>query len=459
MPIVSIKNPSIEDEERTYLSAEITSGTTINVADYSGFSDDDYLILGTYGKEKSELVQINDASIDSSIVLENAVKYSHPANTRVITIPFNEYSLERATSESGTFSVVATAVLQVDDEYTYYNDTAGSSTSWYKVRYYNRQDTNYSSYSDAMQATGFKANSRGRLKEMAKSLFGDRTGKWVEEDQWDDLFYQVENEVYNFRKKWAFLQTGTAFALTIGRHEEDLATKVSDIVAPEKKYVESIRISDGDLLTYKDRKDFDELMEGAQYTTLDGAITSSNTTATLLDGDLLDTSGSAYIEGSLMGITGNTANLISFDGTASAKNDGDEIWMKSELDEPQDYTIWGGMLKFNPCADTAYICHITYNKKGTPMSEDNAVSEIPRPTSLLLNGVLAYAYAIKVDEKMYKEKRAEFLNELKKRSYAERLGQKQSLTPSDETGYREGVDYVDFDKGYLKEIKNKYRSS
>lgn len=458
MPIVSIKNPDILDEEKTYLTSEITSGTTINVADYSGFSDNDYLVLGTYGKEKSEIVQINDSSIDSSIQLENAVNYSHPANTKVTVIPWNEFSLESASSETGTFAVHGTGVLQVDGEFTYYTSSS-ATTTWYKVRYYNRNDNSYSDYSDAIQAVGLKANSRGRLKEMAKSLFGDKNNKWVEEDQWDDLFYQVENEVYNYRKKWSFLQASTAFALTIGRHEEDLSSKVSDIIAPEKQYFESIRVSDGDLLIYNDIKEFDELMEGAQWTTLDAAITSSSTTALLLDGDLLDTSGSAWIEGSGIDIGGNTANVLTLGNTSATKNAGDEIWMEDELDEPTDYTIFKGMLKLNPCPDSAYIVHCNYYKKGTPMDEDNEVSQIPRPTSLLLNGVLSYAYAIKGDEAMSGSKRTEFMNELKERSYAERLGQKQALTPSEEEGYREWQDYVDFDKGMLKRIRDRYRTS
>ena len=88
------------------------------------------------------------------------------------------------------------------------------------------------------------------------------------------------------------------------------------------------------------------------------------------------------------------------------------------------------------------------------MDEDNDVSTIPWAASLLVNGVLSLCYAAKIDNAMYERKRAEFLDELRERSYAERLGQTQSLTPKD------GLPSIrDWDKGDLKEIKDEYRSN
>lgn len=175
MPMVPIRNPDISSEEKTYLTAAVSAAAaSISVADYEGFSDDDYLVLGPYGKEQTEIAQINDASIDASITLETGDPvYAHPAYTQVTRIPWNQVEISSSSTETGTYSVLATTALEVDDEYTYYNDTAGSSTTWYKVRFKNSTSSTYSGYSDPVQATGYKANSRGRMKNLVMSLFGD----------------------------------------------------------------------------------------------------------------------------------------------------------------------------------------------------------------------------------------------------------------------------------------------
>ncbi len=461
MPNVPIKNPDLSSEEHSYLTLAGTASTTnITVADYEGFSDNDYLVIGPYGKERTEILKIDDASIDATITLDSSYypAYAHPANTVVTKTPWNIYSLESGSTETGSFSVLGTAELEVDDEYSYYNDTSGTSTDWYKVRFYNSETATYSDYSDAVQAIGYKANSRGRLKEMVKSLFGDKYGKWVDDSDLDNFFYQVENEVFNYRKRWSFLQAETTFDLLPGKHSYDLSTYISDIKAPEKKYLENVWIGDNDPLVYQDRKEFDQLMEGAQYTTMRVALTGADTTAYVIDGTRLDTSGSAYIEGDLIEFTGLSGTVMSGVTGGTIHSVGEEIWMKAELDLPSDYAVWAGNLKMNPCADTAYVCNVVYYKGGVEMSEDNAVSEIPWATSLLLNGVLSYCYQTKEDEAGAQRKRAEFENELRERSFAERLGQKQSLVPSEREGYIRDLDYTDFDKGGLKWIRDRYRT-
>ena len=460
-----IKNPDISGEEHTYLTvACAASASSITIADFSGFSDNDYLVLGIYGKEKAEIVLVDDAAIDATISLDatDVLAYAHPVNTKITVIPFNQVEISSATTETGTYSVLTTIDLQVDSEYTTYDDSAAASTTWYKVRFKNSSvvTPTYSEYSDPVQATGFKANSRGRLKSAVRSLFGDKYGKWVGEDDLNNFFYQVETEVFDYRRKWSFLQTEGTFALTAGVHKYALATQLSDIKAPTKNYIENIWIHDNAPFTYKDRKEFDALLEGAKWTTLSAAIVTDATIAYLTDGDKLDDSGTCYMEGDDIAYTDITDNTMTATaGEVDADHaSGTEVWQDTELDEPAFFTIWGGDLFVSTCPDDSYVCSVNYYKAGTPMAEDNDVSEIPASSNLLIQGVLAYCYQAKEDSTLYKEKRAEFLNGLREYSSRERLGQTQALTPSDEEGYVKDVDYRDWDRGMLKEIKNEYRT-
>jgi len=457
---VPVKNPEIQDEEKTYLTAACAAAAaSISVADYSGFDDNDYLVLGPYGKEKSEIVLIDDAGIDATISLDATDRptYAHPANTKVSRMPWNQVEIRSSSTETGTFSVLATIDLEVDDEYTFYQDTTGDSDTWYKVRFKNVAAGNtYSGYSDAVQGAGYKANSRGRLKAIVLSLFGDRHGKWVDEDDLNNFFYQVESEVFDYRKKWSFLQTEGTFSLTAGVHKYALETQLTDIKSPTREYIENVWIHDNSPLDYKDRKDFDALLEGSKWTTLNGAIEAADTSITLTDGDKLEDSGTCYIEGEDIAYTDITTNTMTATaGEVDADHaDDSEVWQSTELDEPAYFTIWGGDIFVNACPDDTYVASVNYYKHGTPMDEDNDVSEIPRSTDLLVKGVLALCYAAKPDEAMYKSKRAEFETALKEMNYDERLGQSQSLTPSDDEGLPR-----DWDKGSLREIKNAYRTT
>lgn len=459
MPQIPVNNPDISQQEKTYLASAVSvDGTGLTVADYSGLSNNDYLVLGPYGKEKSEIVQIGDDNILTSFELTAALKYAHPANTVVQVMLFNEFELGSATTETGTFSDVGTAVIQPDSLQTVYNDTSGASTTWYRVRYYNDTTTSYSDYSDAVQATGYKTNSRGRLKELAVSMFGDKNEQWISNSDWDNFFLQTEQEVFVNRKKWNFLQSETAFELLEGKSEYDLSTYVPTLKENSESYIDSVWIEDNDPLKYNDKKEFNRLREGAQFTKLSGDLAASGTTAEVVDASMLDTAGTIYIAGDEIDLASVSGTTLTISNVDSAHSAGDEVWMVGELGEPAERTTWGDNLTINPTPDTAYVCHIDHYKDGVPMDEDNDVSEIPRSTKLLLDGVLSLAWQVRQDEKMYLQKRAEFENGLRELGYQERLGQKQSLTPSDEEGYVEGKDYTDFDLGNLRFISDKYRT-
>ena len=64
---------------------------------------------------------------------------------------FDYVYIYRATSETGTYTNIANQLI-TDNTYC---DEDGSTTSWYKIRFYNSDTTNYSGYSDPMQGGTF----------------------------------------------------------------------------------------------------------------------------------------------------------------------------------------------------------------------------------------------------------------------------------------------------------------
>ena len=96
---------------------------------------------------------------------------------------YNQAEIYSAASEGGSYSLVTTVDLNVDETYTIYNDTAGGSTTWYKVRYKNSVTTTYSEYSDEVQGTGFDEDSLGSMTDEVLEQFGDAISEELTRDQ------------------------------------------------------------------------------------------------------------------------------------------------------------------------------------------------------------------------------------------------------------------------------------
>ena len=64
---------------------------------------------------------------------------------------FDKAYIYRATTEAGEYSEIANQVITDNT----YSDEDGSTTSWYKIRFFNSSSENWSAYSDAMQGGTF----------------------------------------------------------------------------------------------------------------------------------------------------------------------------------------------------------------------------------------------------------------------------------------------------------------
>jgi len=125
--------------EYTELSAASdASATELKVDSTEGFSADDYIIVGNLNTEKTEIVKITSVD-DSTTLTVGTLTYAHVVNSPVRYTPYNQIKFYRSTTESGTYSVIATETMEVDNQggMTLYNDTSGTTSSWYKFTYYN----------------------------------------------------------------------------------------------------------------------------------------------------------------------------------------------------------------------------------------------------------------------------------------------------------------------------------
>jgi len=146
--IVKIVHPSIDDNENSTLTADVAvSATTFTVLNQDVFAVNDFILVESLGDEKAEIVQVKQIS-GKTITVEVAFKNAHDDGAVVTKLEYNQAKIYRATTFNGTYSLLGTAIaLNVDEQYTYYNDTTGLSSSWYKAIFrnsYSGQETSLS---------------------------------------------------------------------------------------------------------------------------------------------------------------------------------------------------------------------------------------------------------------------------------------------------------------------------
>lgn len=180
--LIEIQPPDL-GPARTRITSDVSSGATaITVANNDDFADGDYVILGKVGEEKTELVTLtgttNNDQLDSS-----AAVFDHAVGTPATEVAYDQVQIARASSESGSYSAVATIDLNLDEETTTYDDADGSTTSWYKVRYKDSDAGTYSAYSDPVQGTGYTTQSLYAMTNEVLEEFGDPNADEVSRDQ------------------------------------------------------------------------------------------------------------------------------------------------------------------------------------------------------------------------------------------------------------------------------------
>jgi len=204
--VIRIQHPDISGNEKTLLTASAVAGaTTLTVQNIEGFSVNNYLVLGTLGNEETELVQIHSSTPPSSstITLSAGITFNHAINTPVTYIPFNQVALYSASAKGGSYTIVGTATaLEVDQNFTEITDASGTSTTWYKTRYYNSTAPGtWSSYSGEIKGTGYTQNSLKKTIEKANALCDDKDNKAFTEDEKIDIVNDGYEQIINRLEK------------------------------------------------------------------------------------------------------------------------------------------------------------------------------------------------------------------------------------------------------------------
>lgn len=358
--------PDLSKYEKTYLSAdEAAAQTALSVASSQNFSANEYIIIEEPGNQLAEIRLIS--SVSAGIInVSAATTFAHNRGTIVRFIPFNQ--VEISTDDNAAFSsvtVLSTANLRVDALQTFYEHVTGAVTDYYRARFYHEQGARYSSYSEVVLATGYADNTPYYIKKRALDSLGEVRGGKITEEFLDQALMEGRRELDQDPRilRWSFRTKFDTDIGTIipGQWKVSSPTDLRDKNTP--KNILGIRIGRQNTpLDYQDRVRFNQNYTNIAHTTLNGAITTIDTSIVLTSSGDFDESGTISIAGTSVGHTVDsvayTANnestntLSGVTGIGANKASGTDVWQGASFGYPSNYTIDNGEIKFDiPFAD------------------------------------------------------------------------------------------------------------
>ena len=207
MSILRIIHPDLSGNQTTKLTAALAAaGTAVTAENTTGIVAGDYVVFGNVGDEKTEC-KLLSAVASTTAATTAAVDFAHSIGAPMTKTHYNQVRIQSASSETGTYSTLATVDIQWDAEHTLYEHTAGASTTWYKFAYYDADDNNITDYSDAIQATGYKVRSLGAMIARIRTILRIKNDyDVITDDEITDMINESHLDL-SAERNWPFLES------------------------------------------------------------------------------------------------------------------------------------------------------------------------------------------------------------------------------------------------------------
>jgi hypothetical protein len=378
MAIVSFRHPDSIKEYTRITERIAAAGTTLKVKNTEGFSANDYIIIGSVGSEKTEIKKITTVDSVTQLTIA-ATSFAHNIDDPVAYTPYNQMEFYSASTKTGTKTVQGAKVdLEVDDFVTEVNLSAVSS-GYVFSRFYNSTSTSFSSYSPAVDVSGFAENSLRHCIDMARLRAQEKTEKMVTDNDLLNVAKECADIIETHRKKWGFTQETAYTDLTAAVQSY---YRPADLAGPDS--IERVFLGyDHEELTYVDNKDFWWKMRSFPKTHLTAQADSGATTLTVKDTSAFGTTGTLALSNNLdVSYTGKTyRSFTGVSGISTTHTANTEIFQNGDLDQPTHYSWWKNHILVYPAPDKFYNMHVDYYET-IPRMTDVTVSTVVTMPSL-----------------------------------------------------------------------------
>lgn len=195
--IVKALHPSIDGNPRTNLTIKaLAAQADLVVQNPTDFSANDLLVIGTHRQELTEIKKILSIS-GKTITLSANLVNTHPENTRITFIKYDQIKFYKASSINGSYSLATTKNIAIDEPHTLYDDITALSTDYYKIRYYNSYTDELSVMSDPIGASGFPRYALKSIQDAMYKKFGDKKEQFLDRDEITDWVNELKDDMVN----------------------------------------------------------------------------------------------------------------------------------------------------------------------------------------------------------------------------------------------------------------------
>jgi len=404
-----------KNSKRTNMIADASSGdTAISVANYNDLADNMYLLVGEWGEPTAEIVQINDASVDTTVTI-GALVNDHYTDTPITVIPYDKVEFARATTlvdPNGAGSVTQlgsdVAIMAYRHE-TVYNDDI-NSTGYAYARFQNTEDTSYSEYSVGVSYDGNAYNSVEKMCQEAVDLVGINIG---DEHATEKELIRDLNQCQNIITKsqdWVFELENDDTSITSTLNEYIYSLSSLSMKYPNSKQGIMNAKFGSTVIEYKDWHEFERFLEGTAKTTAAATGAVGATTLTLTDSNEFAASGTVYVGTNSVTYTANNKTTgvlsgIATSGSYSIETEittGDVVWQGANPGVPDRYSIFSGSLYLNVPVESGEAgkkIKLKYLKKLDRFTDFSNTTDIPFYEAL----PFYLAYKIEIRRKNYPE--------------------------------------------------------
>lgn len=405
----------LQDVESTTIELDSVAGaSTYTVKSIVSFGVGDYILVGEFGQEDSEIVRLHASSAPTgtTITLSAACTFAHDRSTQIYRIDRNQVEFSRATTLAGSKSVLSTVDINAQSEFTVYQDVT-NTTGFGFYRYSNSGDVTFTGYSESYPYAGYSDSSLKAIFDSALLSIGlvDEDGvpqftRGVTRQAALQAARDCQSELAGKRKRWSYL---TNFNYSIGEIEtgEDTYALPTDVEQDGGSSILSVRIASEREMRRIDKIWLDSRRENVVKTTLGAAITStSDITVTLTDSSDLEDTGSfdvpnddfSVFDTILFTANNRSTNVVSgVTGITTTHVNGANVWQGASFDLPTRFTVFEGNLVLDQPPSASYNGRNLYiDAYVTPTLVDDLADE-PEFPAYVIKPYIAYKLALILD--------------------------------------------------------------
>ena len=410
-PVLRFKNGKLIVDNGQLMSAAVQSSilaeqatagdAQIFLQDYTGFLDNQALLIEDFGSETAEVVTVNGTpAVNTGAVLDTVLVRSHPVGSKVYILEFDQIEFSHSVTATGSKTTLTTTLgsglvsLQADTKLQLYNETQYTS-GYYFARYKHSIAGTFSDYTDPLVYGGWDQNTVGYMIDRALSDLSETLSNKLTRIDCYAWINAGLKQVQGKLKRWPEHYSYNAVLGQIQRGDNTTAMPTDAYDTETNKSIIALRVGDSLKLQYLSPGDFDTMLDGVRTTGVTTQATVGQTTLAIDNSYDFPDSGTVnvYVSNVKYSITytgvtrSATAGVLTgvpASGTGSITVTipaGTQVWQNESEGNPLWFTVRNGNIEHWPLADGSHDnmnLYGDYSKVATVVDSDGDTIDLQR---------------------------------------------------------------------------------